>query len=560
MMGTFLHHYLVLSLLFHLVHVQEHCHVNENNILIYRICPLNNTPSISTAHVQENPPVTLNKNVSLVYNSFYHFLMTPSMDTPPTMNETHTLPLANVSNITITPQSQSESSKELKPKTNSFNFAAFDSGAAVLASTQGIQSAKSILLNRKEKYMMMPCDLEDKWFIIQLSEDIVMDRMEIMNLEHYSSNLKDIRIYARTQNDNKDDDNEENDINAQDNWFILQHITLQNKNRNSIALDDNHWVRALKIEILSYYGNEYYCTMTQIKVFGSTMLPHWKNELLSHLDEVEALKSNITKNATSSVNKSTDNHPQIKNDKQNHDKTESKTTNKRQSVFTILTKRITSLELNLTKQQMQVTRLVDLVNEFKDLDQRFNQYQVNLTNHMLYQSYGISMMLKSIQEEEDSNDHKKEKNRTDKMDDIPYSYFDDVQSWKRHETLERIENYMETLLFMMGNLYWIGLLIVVVQIIMAICLAFYVFECCGRRKGKNHTRKANSTKHNKVPPAPQTNPVVRSKKFIFAKALRSQSTRSVRTPRRQSTNTTSLIKRKNRKKIKKIASKCQCVI
>merc|ERR1712154_194065 len=92
--------------------------------------------------------------------------------------------------------------------------------------------------------------------------------------------------------------------------------------------------------------------------------------------------------------------------------------------FTILTKRIASLELNLTKQQMHVSNLLNLFGKIDALDQRFDEYQLNLTNHMLFQSYAISMMLKSIKnsninvvntDDNDNNDNDNDNNNDNDM-------------------------------------------------------------------------------------------------------------------------------------------------
>jgi|ERR1711971_1098838 len=175
-------------------------------------------------------------------------------------------------------------------------------------------------------------------------------------------------------------------------WTLISDVEMENTAKNVIEFTkkSNGW-RLLKVEILSWYGNEYYCTATQIKVFGSTMLAHWKNDVLSHLEEVDEIKQNITNNSaiiptSGSEHKQSNRHSDTENN------------NKQLSVFGILTKRITSLELNLTKQQVEVAKLQNLFGKIDEMNGKLEEYQANVTNHVLFQSYGISMLLKSLKD------------------------------------------------------------------------------------------------------------------------------------------------------------------
>jgi hypothetical protein len=60
-------------------------------------------------------------------------------------------------------------SSQRMPDENSFNYAAFDAGAKLLASSPGMKSAQAILSSDNDRYMMSPCDSR-QWFVVQLSE------------------------------------------------------------------------------------------------------------------------------------------------------------------------------------------------------------------------------------------------------------------------------------------------------------------------------------------------------------------------------------------------------
>lgn len=55
--------------------------------------------------------------------------------------------------------------------TNS-NYASRDAGATILDTSEDIKSASNLLVRDKDKYMLMPRELEKKWVVISLSEDV----------------------------------------------------------------------------------------------------------------------------------------------------------------------------------------------------------------------------------------------------------------------------------------------------------------------------------------------------------------------------------------------------
>ena len=45
-----------------------------------------------------------------------------------------------------------------------------------------------------ERYMINECDMQEKWVIINLSEDILIDTINLLNLEYFSSNVKKFEV------------------------------------------------------------------------------------------------------------------------------------------------------------------------------------------------------------------------------------------------------------------------------------------------------------------------------------------------------------------------------
>nr|AFK48914.1 unknown [Lotus japonicus] len=75
-----------------------------------------------------------------------------------------------------------------------YNYASESKGAKVLASNKEAKGASNILSKNKDKYLRNPCSSEDKFVIIELSEETLVDTIGIANFEHHSSNLKDFEL------------------------------------------------------------------------------------------------------------------------------------------------------------------------------------------------------------------------------------------------------------------------------------------------------------------------------------------------------------------------------
>lgn len=144
-----------------------------------------------------------------------------------------------------------------------FNYAAASAGAKILGKSDGMKSAHTLLLGDVDKYMMAPCK-QRKWFIVQLSEDIMLQRIAVANYEHYSSGLKDFQVLG-------------SDTHPTDKWLLLGQFRARNVNdRQVFDISKPVWVRYLKFRLLSHYGSEYYCTLTYAHAYGGTMLDSFR--------------------------------------------------------------------------------------------------------------------------------------------------------------------------------------------------------------------------------------------------------------------------------------------
>jgi hypothetical protein len=50
--------------------------------------------------------------------------------------------------------------------------------------------------------------------------------------------------------------------------FTFSHTPIHSFTHTQVPeITQSHWVRYLKIKLISHYGNEYYCTLTNIQVY-----------------------------------------------------------------------------------------------------------------------------------------------------------------------------------------------------------------------------------------------------------------------------------------------------
>ncbi|XP_024529126.1 SUN domain-containing protein 4 [Selaginella moellendorffii] len=139
----------------------------------------------------------------------------------------------------------------LEPGGEEFNFAAASHGAQIVTSS----SDGGNLL--KDKYFRSPCKAKEKSFVLKLAEEVLVDTVVIENHELYSSNPRELEVLGTLSY-------------PTENWRLLGNVEAQNICRpQRFVLPKPEWARYLKLRILSHYGNEYYCTLNHLQIFGS---------------------------------------------------------------------------------------------------------------------------------------------------------------------------------------------------------------------------------------------------------------------------------------------------
>ena len=150
-----------------------------------------------------------------------------------------------------------------------FNYASFDCAATVLKTNPRSKSSSSVLLESKDSYMLNECAVSNKFIIVELCDDILIDTVVLANFEFFSSTFRTVKISISDRYPVK-----------ADRWKALGTFEARNTREIQAFPIDNPliWARYLRVEFLTHYGNEYYCPVSLVRVHGTTMMEEFRNQ------------------------------------------------------------------------------------------------------------------------------------------------------------------------------------------------------------------------------------------------------------------------------------------
>lgn len=150
-----------------------------------------------------------------------------------------------------------------------FNYASFDCAATVLKTNPECKGSSSVLIENKDSYMLNECRANNKFLILELCDDILVDTVVLANYEFFSSIFRTFRVSVSDRYPAKPDQ-----------WRELGVYEARNTREVQAFAVGNPliWARYLRIEFLTHYGNEFYCPVSLIRVHGTTMLEEYKHD------------------------------------------------------------------------------------------------------------------------------------------------------------------------------------------------------------------------------------------------------------------------------------------
>ena len=160
-----------------------------------------------------------------------------------------------------------------------FNYASFDCAATVLKTNKECTGSTSVLVENKDTYMLNKCSADNKFFIVELCDDILIDTIVLANFEFFSSMFRTFRVSVSDRYPVK-----------LEKWRELGTFEAKNSREVQAFLVEAPliWARYLRVELLAYYGNEYYCPVSLLRVHGTTMMEEFNHDMKGLRGEEEA--------------------------------------------------------------------------------------------------------------------------------------------------------------------------------------------------------------------------------------------------------------------------------
>jgi hypothetical protein len=168
-----------------------------------------------------------------------------------------------------TPSSWALSKDAGKTCKERFNYASFDCAATVLKTNKQAKSATSVLVENKDSYMLNECSANNKFLIVELCDDILVDTVVLANYEFFSSMFRHFRVSVSDRYPVK-----------MERWKTLATFEARNSRdmQPFLITEPQIWARYVRIEFLTQYGNEFYCPLSLLRVHGTTMMEQFRRE------------------------------------------------------------------------------------------------------------------------------------------------------------------------------------------------------------------------------------------------------------------------------------------
>lgn len=150
------------------------------------------------------------------------------------------------------------------------NYASFDCAATVLKINPECKGATSVLVENKDSYLLNECSAKNKFLIVELCNDILVDTVVLANFEFFSSMFRTFKVSVSDRYPVK-----------LDKWRELGIFEARNSRQVQAFLVETPliWARYLRIEFLTHFGNEFYCPVSLLRVHGTTMMEEFNHDL-----------------------------------------------------------------------------------------------------------------------------------------------------------------------------------------------------------------------------------------------------------------------------------------
>ncbi|KAL8271552.1 hypothetical protein Esti_004587 [Eimeria stiedai] len=160
-----------------------------------------------------------------------------------------------------------------------FNFASLDAGARIVASSPGMQHVKAAQRPDGDTYMLVPCSVPIKYFVLSFAETLKIEFVAFQSLEIYANAFWHIQLLGA-------------DTYPSRQWRLVANLqTAADASSELFSVKPecsalgSCWARFLKVRLLTHHdeGSHYYCSLTSFQVFGATAVQVLETHLQDEL-------------------------------------------------------------------------------------------------------------------------------------------------------------------------------------------------------------------------------------------------------------------------------------
>lgn len=175
------------------------------------------------------------------------------------------------------------------------NYAGYECGAKIFSSSDGIKNPNDLIKKNHDEYMLTECR-DNLWIVIELCDNVRIQRIELDNSELYSGGPKDFTISVTDKySKNQKDWNLVGTFQAKEDKKIVQHFNI---------IEPELFGKYLLLNFLTNYAHEHYCTLTSFRAFGLTEYEYLSEQEEAQKKELEeGHEPKITHSAESQVHK-----------------------------------------------------------------------------------------------------------------------------------------------------------------------------------------------------------------------------------------------------------------
>ncbi|KAF5614256.1 SLP1 [Fusarium subglutinans] len=162
-----------------------------------------------------------------------------------------------------------------------FSYSSFDAGATILKTSPGARNAKAILVENKDSYLLFECSAKEKWFIVELSDDVYIDTVVLANFEFFSSMIQTFTVSVSDRYPVKRDEWKQIGVFQAENSRAIQPFLVENAQIFS---------KYVRIDYLTHYGKQYYCPVSLLRIHGSRFFAAFNEDRNDDTNEAEEAK------------------------------------------------------------------------------------------------------------------------------------------------------------------------------------------------------------------------------------------------------------------------------